>query len=97
MAQVLQFPNAIAEQNKLAASSTFEVNPQGSIGYRSDSSLEYKRACQLEAARANALSWAVAFSEGWRSGRIVFSDDGVQLMHHIVSLIAETEKLIENV
>jgi len=82
MAQLLQFPNAaIAEQNKAAAESVFPG--------------DYMPSLTRDAAKILAIKWAMIFSESWRSGKLIFSDDAHLVMNEFINLSAETQKLME--
>ena len=79
MAQILTHPNAIAAENLTASMSVAET-------------FAYEVA--LRNAEALALEWAVTFNDAWRSGQLIFSDDGAKVMNQFTQLMGKTMRMM---
>lgn len=87
MAQILTHPNAIAVENSNAANSALR-DP----GEQTARMAQYVERLQLAEL---VIEWAEAINGGCLSGKIIFSDDGLKTMQHIIELTAKTQKMME--
>lgn len=89
MAQILTHPNAIAAQNRIAATSTLDAprDPGAQITHMA----QYVERLQLAEL---LVDWATTVNSACLAGKIIFSDDGLKTMQHIIELTAKTQTMM---